>query len=167
MHARSLALVCSLLTVLGCQPRPGESGNSAVDNSASADLPSSALSGHSDTVHVYVHHVKAGKQADYEKWVREVWMPSTEKAGQKYPEVRQANKGQRLFAPTEKQKDGSSNYVWIFDPAPPSSPRTDRWVFPDSFLVAAGYSRTDAAAQSKMLWAMVTSDEGGEVVRKF
>jgi hypothetical protein len=168
MPAKSLSTVSFVLAVLGCQPRSDQTERHNVDEPASAHADTLAHSAtHSDTIHVYVHNVKAGKEADYEQWVREVWMPSVEKAGKKYPEVRQANRGQRLFAPSQKQKDGSSNYVWIFEPAPPSSVVTDSWVFPDSFLVAGGYSPHDAAGQAKALWTMVTFAEGGEVVRKF
>lgn len=168
MHTGSPGLAVCALALLACQPRAEQAGESTVRDSASAEAGTSAQNvGHSDTMHVYVHNVKAGKEAEYERWVREVWMPSVEKAGQKYPEVRQANKGQRLFAPTQKQKDSSSNYVWLFEPAPPASATTDSWVFPDSFLVAGGYSPRDAAAQAKALWAIVTSADGGEVVRKF
>ena len=157
-----------LLAVLGCQSRAGEVGDQATRDSAAVEASGLApAGGHSDTIHVYVHNVKAGKEAEYEQWVREVWMRSLDKASQKYPEVRQANQSQRLFVPTEKRQDGTRNYVWIFEPAPPSSPLTDNWTFPDSFLVAGGYSPTDAAAQAKALWALVTTAEGGEVIRKF
>jgi hypothetical protein len=157
-----------LLTVLGCQSRAETAGEPATRDSALAEASVSAQAvRRSDTMHVYVHNVKAGKEAEYERWVREVWMRSLEKAGQKYPEVRQANESQRLFAPTAKREDGTSNYVWLFEPAPPSSPVTDSWTFPDSFLVAGGYSPSDADAQAKTLWALVTTAEGGEVVRKF
>jgi hypothetical protein len=117
-------------------------------------------------MHVYIHNVKAGKEAEYERWVREVWMASLKKAGQKYPEIRQGNEGERLFARTEKRQDGTRDYFWLYEPAPPSSPATDSWTFPDSFLVAGGYSPSEAAAQAKALWALVTTAEGGEV-RKF
>lgn len=157
-----------LLTVLGCQSRAEKAGEPATSDAASSETGvSSQTARHSDTMHVYVHNVKAGKEAEYERWVREVWMPSLEKAGQKYPEVRQANEGQRLFVPTQKREDGTRNYVWLYEPAPPSSPVTDNWTFPDSFLVAGGYSASDAAAQAKALWALVTTADGGEVVRKF
>jgi hypothetical protein len=140
-----------ILTVLGCQSRAEMAGEPATRDSALAQTGTSAQAvRHSDTMHVYVHNVKNGKEAEYERWVGEVWMPSIEKAGQKYPEVRQANEGQRLFAPTAKREDG-----------------TEKWTFPDSFLVAGGYSPTEAAAQAKALWALVTTAEGGEVVRKF
>jgi hypothetical protein len=153
------------LLVLACQPRAEQS---TASSSTTANPGVSAENvARSDTMHVYVHKVKAGKEAAYEKWVHDVWMPSVEKAGRKYPEVSQTNKGQRLFAPTQKEKDGSSRYVWLFEPAPPSSATTDSWIFPDSFLVAGGYSASDATAQAKALWAMVTSADGGEVVRKF
>jgi hypothetical protein len=168
MHTRSLGVAGFAIAVLGWQPRAEQAGEPANQSSASAEAEVSAQNiGRSDTLHVYVHNVKAGKEADYEGWVRDVWMPSVEKAGRKYPEVQQANKGQRMFAPTQKQKDGSTNYVWLFEPAPPASAATANWAFPDSFLVAGGYSSSDAAAQAKALWAMVTSAEGGEVVRKF
>jgi hypothetical protein len=157
-----------ILTVLGCQSRAEMAGEPATRDSALAQTGTSAQAvRHSDTMHVYVHNVKNGKEAEYERWVGEVWMPSIEKAGQKYPEVRQANEGQRLFAPTAKREDGTRNYVWLFEPAPPSSPVTEKWTFPDSFLVAGGYSPTEAVAQAKALWALVTTAEGGEVVRKF
>jgi hypothetical protein len=167
MDVRNLGLAGVALAVLACQPRAEQAGEATVRDSALADAgPSVQNAGRSDTLHVYVHHVKAGKEADYETWVRDVWMPAVEKAAQKYPEVGQANQGQRLFAPTQKQKNGSSDYVWLYEPAPPASVATANWIYPDSFLVAGGYSPEEAAAQARALWAMVTAG-GGEVVRKF
>lgn len=167
MRASCLAVASFLLTVVACQPRAEQAGEPAIRDSASEGAGASAQNpSHSDTMHVYIHNVRPGKEAEYERWVGEVWMPSVEKAGKKYPEVREATEGQRLFAHTEKQKDGSTRYVWLFEPAPPSTEATANWTFPDSFLVAGGYSPRDAAAQAKALWALTTA-EGGEVVRKF
>lgn len=164
MRAR-LCVISIVLAVLGCQPRAEHADESGAGDSATARAGRSP--GHSDTMHVYVHNVRASKELEYERWVHDVWMPAVEKAGQRYSEVRQASKGQRLFAPTKKQQDSSANYVWVFEPAPPRSVTTDSWIFPDSFLVAGGYSPRDAAAQAKALWRMVSTANGGEVVRKF
>ena len=110
MHAKCLPLVSIVLAAAGSQARSDQAGGPAVRDTVSLDAGPDAQSlRRSDTMHVYIHNVKAGKEAEYETWVREVWIPSLDKAGQKYPEVSQTNKGQRLFAPTGKQKDGSSN----------------------------------------------------------
>lgn len=162
-----LAAASLLLALIACEPQGEKAGAPNVRDSASEGVGASAQSpSQSDTMHIYIHNVRPGKEAEYERWVGEVWMPSVEKAGQKYPEVREATKGQRLFAHTAKEKDGSARYVWLFEPAPPSTEATANWSFPDSFLVAGGYSPRDAAAQAKALWALTTA-EGGEVVRKF
>jgi len=116
---------------------------------------------------IYMHVVKPGRAAEYERWVGDVWMPAIEKAGQRLPDVREMNSRQRMFKLTDKDKDGSRRYVWLFEPAAPASTTAETWVYPDSFLVAGGMSPTDAAAKSKALSAMLTSAPGGEAVRKF
>lgn len=154
------ARVLAVLAFAICACRPGEAENPG-------RVEASAPAPRADTLHVYVHEVRAGRNADYERWVGDVWMAALRKAGEKHPEVRLATERQRLFARTEPGRDSSTRYFWLFEPSPPSSDALRNWEFPDSFLVAGGFSPQEAAAQAESLQAMVHRMEGGEAVRRF
>ena len=120
---RTDLLLC-VLALTACGDRQGVA-RSPSDSTASmaANAPMQAFR-QSDTMQIYMHVVKPGKAAEYERWVGEVWMPAIKKAGQKLPDVREMNNRQRMFKLTDKDKDGSTRYMWLFEPAAPASTTT-------------------------------------------
>ena len=68
--------------------RANEAGEVRSDSAAGTARSTSAGAGgtQSDTILVYTHQVKPGREADYERWVRDVWMPALQKAGEEVPD---------------------------------------------------------------------------------
>ncbi|MEJ1237434.1 hypothetical protein WBG78_04835 [Chryseolinea sp. T2] len=69
-----------------------------------------------DTVWIYITKVKPGKQADFEKFVHEIFFDKASKLSAKEQRV---FKQTRVLHPIKAESDGSYNYCFLMDPTVP------------------------------------------------
>jgi hypothetical protein len=118
-----------------------------------------------DTVMLFVHHVKASKRAEYERWFSNVWAPALRAVSEKRESARRLNLAERDLRPTEPTAGGDYVYAYLYDP----------WVtdtggpsggFPESILKDAGRSAADAKKQAEAFRSFITKTEGHMFVQK-
>jgi len=69
-----------------------------------------------DSVWIYITHVKAGKQAEFEKFVHEIFFDKASKLSSKEQRV---FKQTRILHPTKAETDGTYSYCFLMDPPVP------------------------------------------------
>jgi hypothetical protein len=69
-----------------------------------------------DSVWIFITHVKAGKQADFEKFVHEIFY---DKAGKLSSNEQRVFKQTRVLHPTKAETDGTYSYCFLMDPPVP------------------------------------------------
>lgn len=118
-----------------------------------------------DTVMLFLHHVKADKRAEYERWFSEVWAPAIRAVADKRQSARRLVMAERDLRATEANEKGDHVYAYLYDP----------WVsdtggpeggFPASMLIEAGRSVEDAKKQADLYRSLVKEDEGFMFVQK-
>lgn len=75
-------------------------------------LVSNAQGQRSDTVWVFVDHVKADKREQYEKFIEDFWAASTKLKGRE----REIFSNTRTLRPTKADADGTYPYAFLMDP---------------------------------------------------
>jgi hypothetical protein len=114
---------------------------------------------------LFLHHVKASKRAEYERWFSEVWAPALQAVAAKRPSARRQLTAERDLRPIQARENGEYIYAYLYDP----------WVtdtggpgggFPASLLIDAGRSAEDAKRQAQIYGSLVDRDEGYMFVQK-
>ncbi len=151
----------------------GSTGNRATSEQqvpAASAVPASASEtdrrgNDGDTVMLFLHHVKADKRAEYERWFSEVWAPAIRAVADKRPSARRQLMAERDLRSIEASEKGDHVYAYLYDP----------WVsdtggpeggFPASMLIEAGRSVEDAKKQAEVYRSLVQKDEGHMFVQK-
>jgi uncharacterized protein (TIGR02246 family) len=79
-----------------------------------SDLPGArAMAQKDQPVAVALYKVKKGQAQAFEDFARNVLMPATDRST---PEKDQIMRAVRLLSPANPEKDGTTRYMWVFDP---------------------------------------------------
>jgi hypothetical protein len=120
---------------------------------AEADSAQSRARGREgDTLLVFLHHVKPGRQKEYEVLMTEIWGSALLKAAAAGKEDWQyTTTATRDLVPLSPvAPESTATYVYLIDPAPPNF-MSDSGSFPQALLMDAGYSRDQADSMAKKL----------------
>jgi hypothetical protein len=162
-----------LLGVTACS-RPEEAPSAdqpAAKSTAEMDTPSRARGREGDTLLVYLHHVKPGRQKEYEALMAEIWGSALRKAAAAgkgiWPHTITATRD--LMPIRAAPSDSSQVYVYLIDPMPPGFlSDTTYGDFPQNMLMDAGYSPSQADSMAKKLDGMLKAWDGyARVQRNF
>lgn len=109
-----------------------------------------------DTVVVFIHHVRATRRAEYERWMQDVYMVAFRRAADRWPDMRLALARQRRLVPTQPTSDSTYTYVYLFEPAvgPPERGGLE------GLLQKAGYSDEQTQRRAQELLRLITGAEG-------
>jgi hypothetical protein len=114
---------------------------------------------------VFLHHVKASKRAEYERWFAEVWAPALRAVAEKRPSARRQLMAERDLRPMQATESGDHIYAYLYDPWV-TDPGASKRGFPDALLIEAGRSAEDAKMQADVYRSLVVRDEGYMFVQK-
>ncbi len=164
--ARVTVLAGAILLV-SCDPRTERSADQPrVPDAAAAVTAEVGRRGQEgDTVMIFLHHVKADKREDYERWFAEVWAPALETVAKKRASSRPLATAERDLRAIEAAPSGDYIYAYLYDP----------WVtdtagpaggFPAAMLIEAGRSPEDAKQQAAAYRSFITKDEGYMFVQR-
>ena len=148
-----------LLGVTACN-RPDDAPSAEQEPAkaaAEADTPPPARGREGDTLLVFLHHVKPGRQKEYEALITEIWGSALRKAAAEGKGDWQSTMtATRDLVPTEAApKDSSATYVYLIDPAPSGFFSDTTGQFPQDLLMDAGYTRERADSIAKKLWGTI------------
>ena len=154
--------VATLMSVASCTPKANQASEQPQVPAASAATATAPQAGRrgqdGDTLMLFVHHVKASRRAEYERWFSDVWAPAQRAVAEKRESARLLSMAERDLRPTQPTSDGDYIYAYLYDP----------WVtdtggpsggFPASMLMEAGRSAEDAKKQAEAYRSFVTKDE--------
>lgn len=119
-----LLLLAACASAGSTTPRaPAQAPTAAQPSSASLSDALVGGSVNSDTVAVAVVHVRAARQAEYEEWLREVIVPASVRARQRFPSVAAYWAGLQFFGPAQRTDDSTVTYVYVIPiPHTPAEP---------------------------------------------
>jgi hypothetical protein len=146
-----------LLGVTACS-RPDEPPSAdqraAKSTAAETDTQAGARGREGDTLLVYLHHVKPGRQNEYEALMAEIWGSALRKAAAAgkgiWPHAITATRD--LLPIRAAPSDSAQVYVYLIDPMPPGFlSDTTYGDFPENMLMDARYSPKQADSMPKSL----------------
>jgi hypothetical protein len=114
---------------------------------------------------LFLHHVKASKRAEYERWFSEVWEPALRVVGEKRQAARRLAMAERDLRPIEASQSGDYIYAYLYDPWVSDTGGSEGG-FPAGMLIEAGRSAEDAKKQADAYRSFVRRDEGYMFVQK-
>ena len=158
MPYRTYVAVAMALLSVSCSPGEPAAGRSSSEQMAGgsrADGDSAqalARGREGDTLLVFLHHVKPGRQKEYEALMTEIWGSALRKAAAAGKEDWQyTTTATRDLVPLSPvAPESTATYVYLIDPAPPNF-MSDSGSFPQALLTDAGYSRDQADSMAKKL----------------
>jgi hypothetical protein len=105
-----------------------------------------------DTLLVFLHDIKPGRQKEYEALMTEIWGSALRKAAAAGKEDWQytMTATRDLVPLSPVATESTATYVYLIDPAPPNF-LSDSGSFPQALLMDAGYSRDQADSIAKKL----------------
>jgi hypothetical protein len=151
-----------LLAVTACS-RPEEAPSAdppAAKATAEAGMQPRARGREGDTLLVFLHHIKPGRQKEYEALMTEIWGSALRKAAAAgKADWQYSMTATRDLAPlSATPNDSSPTYLYLIDPAPPNF-LSDSGRFPQALLIDAGYSREQADSIAGRLHETIRKDE--------
>jgi hypothetical protein len=113
----------------------------------------------------FLHHVKASKKPEYERWFAEVWAPALRAVAEKRPSARRQLTAERDLRPIRVSESGDYLYAYLYDPWVTDT-AASQGGFPTALLIEAGRSVEDAKKQADVFRTLVEKDEGYMFVQR-
>lgn len=165
---RRIAIV-ALLPLASCGPQ-GQGASERPQELATSTAPlSSREDGRrgtdGDTLMFFLHHVKASKRAEYERWFADVWAPALTAVAEKRQSARRQLRAERDLRPIQAGENGDYIYGYLYDPWVTDT-SASQGGFPAGLLMEAGRSAEDAKKQADTYRSLVERDEAYMFVQK-